>query len=100
MCLGTLGTITRRWDEGGIPMASVRFADREDAVCLAYLPDAAVGDHLLVHMSFGLEILSSEDAQEAVALRTGLATGSEVEPATAPRSAPAVAEADESAGSS
>ena len=97
MCLGALGTITRRWDEGGIPMASVRFADREDTVCLAYLPEAAVGDHLVVHLGFGLEILSPEEAQEAVQLRAGLAADGEAEATSPPRTARTVPEADEPA---
>ena len=68
MCLGTLGEIDRVWDEGGVPMASVSGSE----VCLLYVPEAAIGDHVLVHMGFALEILEEEQAAAANELRSQL----------------------------
>ena len=69
MCLGTLGRIGRVWDEGGVPMAAVDAAVGEVAACLLYHPDAVVGDHVLVHMGFVLEVLDADRASEAAAIR-------------------------------
>jgi len=68
MCLGTIGEIDRVWDEGGVPMASAA----SDHVCLLYVPDAGVGDLVLVHMGFALEVLDAETAETAMQLRSEL----------------------------
>jgi hydrogenase expression/formation protein HypC len=47
----------------------------EDSVCLAYVPDAAAGDHVLVHLGFALEVLAPEIAAEAIAARRELGGG-------------------------
>jgi hydrogenase expression/formation protein HypC len=60
------------WDSAGIPMGR---SDRsEDAVCLAYVPDAAAGDHVLVHLGFALEVLAPDAALEAIEARRELGT--------------------------
>lgn len=73
MCLGALGTITARWDEGGVPMGRVDLAEAaERPVCLLYTPEARVGDHVLVHLGFALEVLDEDDAAAATLLRAQL----------------------------
>ena len=66
MCLGTLGVIDRIWGEGGVPMGSV---DGEPA-CLMYTPHAAIGDTVLVHLGFSMEVVEEERALTALALRS------------------------------
>lgn len=66
MCLGALGTIDERWDEGGVPMASV---DGEP-VCLLYTPEAKVGDTVLAHIGFAVEIVDPDRAAAARELRS------------------------------
>jgi hydrogenase expression/formation protein HypC len=66
MCLGAIGAIEATWSEGGVPMASV--AGRP--TCLLYTPEAGVGDTILVHLGFAVEILDPDRAADAVALRT------------------------------
>jgi hydrogenase expression/formation protein HypC len=65
MCLGAIGAIEATWREGGVPMASV--AGRP--TCLLYTPEAEVGDTVLVHVGFAVEILDPERATDAVELR-------------------------------
>ncbi len=65
MCLGVIGVIRETWDEGGMPMASVEGRP----VCLVYTPEAAIGDTVLVHLGFAVEVLDEERAADAVALR-------------------------------
>ena len=58
MCLGTIGVVTRIADDDGIPMALVR-PEAAGAVhaCLLTCPEAAVGDTVLVHSGYVLQIL-------------------------------------------
>jgi hydrogenase expression/formation protein HypC len=69
MCLGALGVIDRVWSEGGVPMASI---DGEP-VCVMYTPDASVGDTVLVHLGFSVEMIEEQRAEAALALRSELA---------------------------
>jgi len=66
MCLGSLGVIARTWDEGGLAMASVE----GQAVCLMYTPEASVGDTVLIHLGFAVEVVSKERVSAARALRS------------------------------
>ncbi len=70
MCLGRIGSVTERWDAGGVPMANVAMDGSSDTVCLMYCPEAASGDDVLVHMGFVVEVLGAERAADAKALRT------------------------------
>jgi hydrogenase expression/formation protein HypC len=71
MCLGVVATVTRTWDEGGLPMAAISDGRGEErAVCLAYIPDTRPGDSVLVHLGFALERLDPDAAADAQTLRS------------------------------
>jgi len=72
MCLGSLGQITRTWDAGGVPMGAVDVPGRTLDACLLYHPDARVGDQVLVHMGFVVDVLDDETAADARELREEL----------------------------
>jgi hydrogenase maturation factor len=72
MCLGSLGTVARRWDDGGMPMAEVTLDDRTVNACLLYHPDTDVGADVLVHMGFVVDVMDCETAADARALRAEL----------------------------
>jgi hydrogenase expression/formation protein HypC len=65
MCLGVPGRVTSVVEEQGLLMGDVDFGDLKRKVCLAYVPDAAVGDYVVVHAGFAI---SRVDA--AVAIHT------------------------------
>ena len=66
MCLGIPGRITEVWREGAAPMARADFAGTERRVCLAYLPDLAVGDYVVAHMGYALTRIEETDAVETL----------------------------------
>jgi hydrogenase expression/formation protein HypC len=68
MCLGVPGKVLDVHDEHGIPMATVDFGGVTKSVCLAYVPDAAVGDYTIVHAGFAIARLDEESAQESLRL--------------------------------
>jgi len=69
MCLGTMGVITKVWDQDGVPLALVDEVGKTETACLLGCPAAGVGARVLVHCGFVVEILCPEEADQAASLR-------------------------------
>ena len=64
MCLGVPGRIEELHDDDlGLRMGRVSFGGIVKDVCLAYVPEAKVGDYVLVHVGFGLSVVDEEEAR-------------------------------------
>ncbi len=59
---------------------TVVFPDRELDVNLVMVPDACVGDHVVVHSGYAIRIVSPETAAEAAALLCPDLTDSATQP--------------------
>lgn len=68
MCLGVPGQIREIRDERGTRMATVDFGGVTKAICLAYVPDAEVGDYTIVHAGFAITRLDEASALETLQL--------------------------------
>jgi len=68
MCLAVPGRIVEIEADGGLPMARVEFGGVIRRACLAYVPEAGVGDYVLVHVGFALSRLDPQAAQETLEL--------------------------------
>lgn len=66
MCLGIPGKVIKVFEQDGTPMASVDFDGVEQAVCIATTPEAQVGQYILVHAGFSLNVLSDTEATETL----------------------------------
>ncbi len=65
MCLGVPGEILDLHPgAGGLRYGTVRFGAADRDVCLEYVPEAKVGDFVIVHVGLALSVLSPEDAAE------------------------------------
>lgn len=62
MCLGVPGLVLEKWDEGELPMGRVRFGGITKPVCLAYTPEAGVGDYVVVHVGFAISRVDEAEA--------------------------------------
>ncbi len=62
MCLAIPGKISGLHDNAGVPMAKVDFGGITRDACMSYLPDASVGDYVLVHVGFAISKLDEEEA--------------------------------------
>jgi hydrogenase expression/formation protein HypC len=62
MCLGIPGEIREIREDQGLRVGKVQFGGITRDVCLECIPDAALGDFVLVHVGFAI---SKVDAQEA-----------------------------------
>ena len=67
MCLGIPGQITSLNTDGLLPQGEVDFGGTRREVCLAYTPDAGVGDWVLVHVGFAISQMSEDEAQRTLA---------------------------------
>ena len=68
MCLAVPGQVESIRDDEGLRMGRVNFGGVVKDVCLAYLPEIAVGDYALVHVGFALARI--DEASAAETLRT------------------------------
>ncbi|HEY3826090.1 MAG TPA: HypC/HybG/HupF family hydrogenase formation chaperone [Bryobacteraceae bacterium] len=63
MCLAIPGRINALHENTGVPMAKVDFGGIMREACLSYVPDARVGDYVLVHVGFAIGKVDEEEAQ-------------------------------------
>ncbi len=63
MCLGVPGKVIDVWEEpAGIRMGKVSFGGIVKEVCLAYVPEAEVGDYVIVHVGFAISKVDEAEA--------------------------------------
>jgi hydrogenase expression/formation protein HypC len=65
MCLAVPGKIVTILEEEhlGMRRGKVDFGGIRKEICLAYTPEARVGDYVLVHVGFSLTVVDAEEAQ-------------------------------------
>lgn len=68
MCLGVPGRIVRITGVPGLAMATVDVGGSDRETCLAYLPDAVVGDWVILQTGFAVTLLDEASARESLAL--------------------------------
>ena len=62
MCLGVPGKVIETYHEHGVLMGKVDFGGVRKAACLEHVPEAAIGDYVLVHVGFALSRLDEVEA--------------------------------------
>jgi hydrogenase expression/formation protein HypC len=67
MCLAVPGKILRLEDRDGTLMSVVDFGGVQKDVCLQYIPDARVGEYVVVHVGFAIQRLDEESAIQTLA---------------------------------
>jgi hydrogenase expression/formation protein HypC len=63
MCLAVPGKILEIFEENGLKMANVDYGGARSPACLDSVPDAGVGDYIIVHAGLALTVLDEEEAQ-------------------------------------
>lgn len=67
VCLGIPGRIIDIVTQGQ-PMGTVDFDGVRRSVCLAYTPEAGVGDYVIVHVGFAISTVDTEEAARTLAV--------------------------------
>jgi hydrogenase expression/formation protein HypC len=102
MCLGIPGKLLEVHEQDSLPMGKVEFGGIAKDICLAYVPEAEVGDYVLVHVGFAISRIDEQEAQEIFSYIEQIGDLSELEggepfpPGGSP--APSSTTADQSAG--
>ena len=63
MCLGIPGKLIEI-DASDPPMGKVEFGGIVKDICLAYTPEAQLGDYVLVHVGFAISRIDEKEAEE------------------------------------
>jgi hydrogenase expression/formation protein HypC len=62
MCLAIPGKIVEFHERHGVRMSKVDFGGITREACLEYIPDARLGDYVLVHVGFAISKVDEEEA--------------------------------------
>jgi len=72
MCLSLPGKIISIDESSELRMAKVDFGGVGREVCVEWVPEANIGDYVLVHVGTALTVLDEESALESIAALTEL----------------------------
>jgi len=67
MCLAVPGKVIEIEGDGELRMARVDFSGVQRQACLSYVPEAQLGDYVLVHVGFAISRIDEEAAHETLA---------------------------------
>jgi hydrogenase expression/formation protein HypC len=98
MCLGVPGKLISVSQRDALSMGKVEFGGIVKEVCMAYVPEAEVGDYVLVHVGFAISRIDEAEAQEIFRYIEQIGELSELEDAE-PEALQAVSDAASEAGS-
>ncbi len=68
MCLAVPGKIIEKYEVDGLLMGKIDFGGVVREACLAYIPDARVGEYTVIHVGFAISRLSEEEALKTLEL--------------------------------
>jgi len=68
MCLGIPGKIVEIYEANGLLMGKVDFGGVVKETCLAYVPEAQIGQYTVVHVGSALNLNDEDEAQKTLEL--------------------------------
>jgi hydrogenase expression/formation protein HypC len=68
MCLAIPGKILSSEVTNGIRVGRVQFGGITREVCLDFVPEAALGDFVIVHVGFAISVVDREEAERTFEL--------------------------------
>jgi hydrogenase expression/formation protein HypC len=66
MCLAVPGRIIRLENRDDTMMAEVDFGGLRKDVCMEYIPDAEIGEYVIVHVGFAIQRLDEASAKQTL----------------------------------
>lgn len=62
MCLGIPGKIISTYESNSLRMGKIDYGGIAKEACLTYVPEANVGDYVIVHVGFAISQLDEDEA--------------------------------------
>jgi hydrogenase expression/formation protein HypC len=66
MCLAIPGKVLEIFEDNHLTMGLIDYAGARNQACLTYTPEVRVGDYVLVHAGFALQVLNEAEAQASL----------------------------------
>ena len=63
MCLAVPGKVLTKQNIGGVEVGQVQFGGITRQVALGFVPEAEVGDYVMVHVGFAISRVDAEEAK-------------------------------------
>jgi hydrogenase expression/formation protein HypC len=73
MCLGIPGEVVAKTTTNGLAMGTVDFGGIRKDVCLAYVPEVAIGDYVIVHVGFAISEVDQAEAHRTLEVLRAMA---------------------------
>lgn len=64
MCLAIPGKVVEIYEENELKMGKIDFSGTMNSACLAYVPEVEIGQYVVVHAGFAIQVLDEQQAQE------------------------------------
>lgn len=85
MCLAIPGKVLSRENIGGVEVGKIQFGGITRQACLDFVPEARVGDYVIVHVGFAISRVDAEEAERTYQLLESMGVmESELPPAEDP----------------
>ena len=68
MCLAIPGKILSSESSNGMRLGKVQFGAITRSVCLDFVPEAVLGDYVIVHVGFAISVVDREEAERSYEL--------------------------------
>lgn len=73
MCLAVPGQLLSIFKENGLLMGRVDYSGTVKEACLEYVPEASVGQFIIVHAGFAINVIDETEANETLQILKELA---------------------------
>jgi hydrogenase expression/formation protein HypC len=74
MCLAIPGKVLSKQNIGGVDVGQVQFGGISRQVALGFVPEAEVGDYVMVHVGFAISKVDAEEAERTYEILKELGT--------------------------
>jgi hydrogenase expression/formation protein HypC len=84
MCLAVPGKIIEIYENAGLKMGKIDFGGVTREACLAYVPEAKIGDYTIIHVGFALNLLDEAEALETLQLLDEISANASIDESNSP----------------
>lgn len=63
MCLAVPGKVIEISEENGLKMGKIDYGGVQNTTCLEFVPEVNIGEYVIVHAGFALNVLDQKEAK-------------------------------------